>query len=210
MSLAVLVPVLGRPHRVEPLLASFTASTPEPRESVLFICDPDDRDEIDAVWEAGCKPLTCAGGYAAKIRFGVESSAERLIFTGADDLDFRPGWFEAAEAHIDAGAQVVGVNDLIPREHEHATHFLMTRQYAERPTIDGQPGPFFEGYSHWYVDDELIATAKRRGVYAYAEDAHVAHLHPMVGAPDDETYRKGRAEARLDGRKFRRREALWI
>ena len=70
----------------------------------------------------------------------------------------------------------------------------MTREYAEQPTIDGQPGPCCTRYRHWYVDDELIATARHRGVYAYAADARVRHLHYLVGAaPDDDTYALGRA-----------------
>jgi hypothetical protein len=102
------------------------------------------------------------------------------------------------------------VNDLIRRRRDHTTHFLVTREYAKLPTIDGQPGPMHEGYSHWHVDDEFIATAKHRGVYAYARDSHVEHLHPMNDkAPDDDTYRRGRAMARKDRKRFRVREALW-
>ena len=43
-ALVVLVPVLRRPHRVHPFLASLHANTPDPVRA-LFICDPDDIDE---------------------------------------------------------------------------------------------------------------------------------------------------------------------
>jgi glycosyltransferase involved in cell wall biosynthesis len=205
--LAILVPVLARPQNVRPLLKSIRVATPD--ATVLFICDPDDTDEIVEVNEAGGEVLLVAGNYAAKINRGVEATSEPLLFLGADDLRFRPGWLEAAKAHI-GRAEVVGINDLIPRERDHTTHFLVTRDYAERQgTIDG-PGLLSEAYEHNFVDDELIATATHRGVYAYAEDAHVEHLHPMVrSAPLDETYKRGMGAIRRDRRRFVERESLW-
>lgn len=211
MSVAILVPVLARPHRVEPLLASIAAATPEPYR-VLFVCDPDDRGERAAVDAAGGEQITVDGGYALKINRAVRGTDDPLVFLAADDLDFQPGWFEAAQAQIAAGAAVVGVNDLIPRRpgrEGHATHFLMTREYAELPTLDGERGPLCERYHHSFCDDELIATATHRGAYAYADGSHVRHLHPMAGGADDETYRKGRARFRLDRKLFGRRSALW-
>jgi hypothetical protein len=209
VSLVILTPVLARPHRVEPLLESIRETTPEPYR-VLFICDPSDTAEREAVAKADAEELTVGGSWARKVNVGVTATSERLIFAGADDLNFRAGWFEAAKRRIEEGAQVVGVNDLIRRRRDHATHFLMTRSYAQRPTIDGRRGPCFEGYSGWYVDDELIATARKRDCYAYAQDSHVEHLHPSARkAPDDATYRKARGFIRQDKRRFERREPLW-
>ena len=208
MSLAVLVPVLGRPNRVEPTLQDFTSTVPGCR--VLFIADGGDVDELNALRAADADFIAPGGNYASKIREGVEATDEDLIFTAADDLEPWPGWLEAAEAAMRDGVELVGVNDLIERRREHATHFLMTRAYAERPCIDGSHGPFYQGYSHWNCDDELIATAKQRGVYAYATDAHVRHLHPMADrAEDDDTYRKGRARMHQDRKLFKRRQRLW-
>ena len=211
MSLAILVPVLGRPANVKPLLQSIAASTPEPYR-VLFLCDPYDRPEQDAIAAAGGWMRSPGGGYAAKIRAGVDVTDEPLLMLAADDLTFLPGWFDAAVAQLQAGASVVGLNDLLKRKRrpQHATHFLMTRDYANLPCADGSPGPLFQGYSHSCVDDELIATATHRGAYAYAVDAHVRHDHWMNGgAVDDETYRKGRLRIRRDLRLFRERSALW-
>lgn len=214
MSLAFLVPVRARPGNVFPLLDAICATSPRAR--VVFIADPGDDAECAAIRHARRRTtvrvdaLTFEGNYAAKIRHGIEQTTEPLIFTGADDLKPRAGWLEEARKLLVDPVQVVGVNDLIERKREHATHFLMTRAYAEQPTIDGKPGPFFDGYSHWFCDDELIATATKRGAYAYAAKARVEHLHPMAGkAPDDEVYQAGRANQRLDRRLFRRRELLW-
>lgn len=209
---AILVPVLARPQNVKPFLRAVEATTPQPWR-ILWITDPDDEAEHAAIREMGGEILAMTGNYASKINAGVRATDEPLIFLAADDLRPQPGWLGSAILPIiDSVAEVVGVNDLIPRPHRprHATHFLMTREYALQPCLDGSRGPLYEGYHAWRVDDELIATATKRGVYAYAEDARILHLHPMVGtAPDDETYRKGRATARLDGKRFARRRHLW-
>lgn len=208
--LVILVPVLDRPHRVKPVFDSAMAATDDAR--VLFVCDENDRAEYEAVRRIGEWPLLCSGTYGQKINTAVRATIEPLIFLGADDLDFKPGWLDKAEAYVDQGAHVVGVNDLIERSYRpaHATHFLVTREYAQEPNASGDRGPLCEQYRHWYVDDELIATATRRGVYAYAEDSHVEHLHPIVGkAPDDPTYVAGREHKAEDRRLFRQRARLF-
>jgi hypothetical protein len=210
--LAILTPVLNRPHRVQPLLDSIHATVPAAR--VIFLTDPGDDAEAAAIRKAETplqvKTIACGGNYAQKIRKGVEETDEPYLFLGADDLHYRTGWYRCAKKALRGNVQVVGVNDMLPRKRSHATHFLMTRAYAETPTIDGKPGPLFDGYAHWNCDDELIATAMSRGVYAYAPQSRVRHLHPMgKSAPDDNTYRKGRARRREDASLFRRRSRLW-
>lgn len=208
--LAFLVPVLNRPHRVKPLVEAVRATTPDAR--LLFICDPGDRAEQDAIAMAGGEMISPGGGYAAKINAGVRATCEPYVLLGADDVRPHRGWFETARSAMVGGVQVVGINDLIqrPDRPEHAPHFLLTRAAAELPCLDGRSGPLCEGYGAWWCDDELIATATKRGMYAYARDAVVEHVgHPMTGGPDDETYRRGRALARVDGRLFRKRMALW-
>lgn len=211
-----LVPVLGRPQYVRPLLDSIERTTPTAR--VLFLADPGDEAERRAIRRERERPTLCVdavatgGGWAAKINAGVRHTDEPLIFLGADDLRPRPGWFEAAKKRLLPPVGVVGVDDLIdrPRRPQHATHFLMTREYAERGTIDGAAGPVHEGYGHWHCDDELIATAIARGAYAYAPEAQMEHLHPMVDPDlDDATYQRGRSQARTDRRTFLQRRSLW-
>jgi hypothetical protein len=196
------------------MLDAIEASTPGAR--VLFLSDAYDRPEHEAIErELGRGDLRVevnlgGGSYAAKVNAGVSLTTEPFIFAAADDLEPEPGWFEAAKSAMVHGIGVVGVNDLIERQREHATHFLISRAYAQQSAVDGSRGPFFEGYHHWYCDDELLATAKHRGAYAYASEAKVRHLHPMAGnAPDDATYQRGRARRREDRKLFAQRGALW-
>ena len=212
MSVAILVPVLGRPHRVVPLLASIAAATPQPYR-VLFICDRADVAQRSAVCSAGAVTLNVNGNYAAKINAGVAYTHEPLLFFGADDVHFHPGWLAAAEAHMSDSVGVVGTQDMCnPRtvRGEHATHFLVARWYAQLPTIDDKGGPLCELYPHEFVDDEFVATAKHRGAWAFAEGAVVEHLHPDVGkAPSDALYEQRPLRMRRGRRIFRARSHLW-
>jgi hypothetical protein len=209
--LVILVPVLDRPHRVSPLLASIRAATPSAR--VLFICDPDDHAEQSAVREHALEPLIVDGNYARKINAGSRATTEPLIFLGADDLHFHPGWFEAATTHLTDGIGVVGTNDLCNRRvirGDHSTHSLVTRDYLKRGTIDEPDKLLHEAYPHEYVDDEFVQTAQTRSAYAHAHDAIVEHLHPMAGkAPMDHLYAAQRQRMRRGRRIYLARRPLW-
>lgn len=214
--IAIVVPMLGRPHRVGPLLASIEQTAPGAH--VLFCLTPEDSRVIAAVKRAGRPWITVerqpVGDYARKINAGYRRTSQPLIMTGADDLLFHPGWWQAAVAELGPGIGVVGTNDLgNPRvtRGDHATHFLVTRDYIDRYGLIDQPGAvFYEGYPHEWVDDELVATAKHRGVWAFAADSHVEHLHPNWGKGSiDQSYRAQPARIRQGRPLFERRSRLW-
>lgn len=212
-ALVVLVPVLRRPHRVQPLLASLHANTPDPVRA-LFICDPGDDAEHAAIRRCGGEMIIVDGNYARKINEGVRQTLEPLIFLGADDLAFHPGWLLHAKRRLARGVQVVGTNDLCNRRvmrGEHSTHSLVARAYVHHGTIDDPTRLLHEGYLHEYVDDEFVGTAKARGVFASAPDAIVEHLHPQAGkAPVDELYAAQAARMRRSVGLYRERRQLWM
>lgn len=210
----ILVPMLGRPHRVDPLLESIHA-TGDFR--VLFLCTPND-PAIKAVDRAGAEhlevPWKRRGDYARKINTGYRHTTEPLLFTGADDLKFHPGWFEAATAKLTPGIGVVGTNDLTNKRTKwgvHSTHSLVTRTYVDECGLIDRPGcVLFEGYPHEFVDDELVGTAKHRGAWAHAPQSKVEHLHPMGGkAPLDDLYRQQGARMRAGRGLYEKRRRLW-
>lgn len=218
-SALIVVPVLRRPHRVEPLFASIVEATPEPHR-VLFVGTEGDTAQLDAVRSVGADlevlPPNPVGDYARKINRALAISDEPYLFTGADDLRFHPGWLTAAlRPMADPRIGIVGTQDLAPTERartgQHATHFLVRRTYAlERGTIDERGKIFHEGYPHEYVDDELVGTARKRGAWAFAGDAVVEHLHPHWGKADTDALYDAQAERMAAGRKiYRRRRWLW-
>lgn len=214
---AVLIPVLRRPHRVVPLLESIEKNTPTDHRA-LFLCTEDDEAQQQAIDAVGGEYEVLPGAwghgdYARKINHGIRVTNEPLIFMAADDLAFHPDWLERAASRLTDGVQVVGTNDLgnarVMRG-EHSTHSLLTRQYAERGTIDEPDKVLHEGYPHEFVDDEFVATAKHRGVFGFAGDSIVEHLHPLWGkAPTDELYDQHASRMRLGRRLFEGRQSLW-
>ena len=213
--LAILVPMLGRPHRIAPLLRTIELTVPGAH--VLFLVSPGDvavHREVDRHGRPRVTvPKLPTGDYARKINAGYRNTTQSHLFTAADDLHFHPGWYEAAVAQLTPGIGVVGTNDLgSPRvmAGEHSTHSLVTREYADRGTIDEPRKIYCELYIHEFVDDELVGTAKRRGAWAFAADAHVEHLHPDWGkAPSDRMYANQRARMRASRATYLKRRSLW-
>ena len=207
--------MLGRPHRVAPLLASIEAATPTPFR-VLFICTPGDT-AVPAVIAAGAEHITvdyAKGDYARKINAGARHTTEPLIFTAACDLKFHPGWLEAATAKLTDRIAVVGTNDLgNPRvlSGVHSTHTLVTRDYVERfGTIDEPGKVLHEGYWHEFCDDEMVETSWFRNAWAFAADSVVEHLHPAWGkAPTDDLYDNQGIRQRQGRRLFLQRRPMW-
>lgn len=144
------------------------------------------------------------------------SAGDRLtdpwIFITGDDVRFHPGWLDHAQQTArDTGAQVVGTNDLgNPKvmSGEHAVHMLIARDYIEQvgASWDGPGVVCHEGYRHNFVDNEIVAAAKQRGVWAPSLASVVEHLHPRWGKGEmDETYRKGQYRHEKDQAEFEAR-----
>ena len=216
--IAILVPVLRRPHRVAPTMGSVAAATTVPHR-LLFIASPGEDAEVDALERAGADFVVVdwepgPGDYARKINHGYRLTEEPYLFTGADDLAFHPRWAEEALARMTGRVGVVGTNDLgNPRVMRglHSTHSLVRRAYAdERGTVDGPGAIYHEGYPHEYVDNELVGTAKHRRAWAFARRSFVEHLHPNWGkAPSDESYAAEPERIHLSRQVYESRRHLW-
>ena len=182
----VIIPTLGRPHHIKPLLSSLYHSTDRARP--LFICNRYDSRVISVIRREGGDILFvdtepgAPGDYAIKINAGYRNSNEPLIFLGATDLKFHVNWLENAEQYITDQIQVVGTNDLGNPDvlrGNHSTHSLLTRKYADDfGTIDESNKILCEEYVHEYVDNEFCETAKHRNAWAMAMDSIVEHMHP--------------------------------
>lgn len=227
LALLIAVPVLRRPHRVVPLMQSIRAATSEPYR-VVFIANAGDDGEIDAVRATGADLLvqpyshdpadwaTRPGEWARKLNRAYVESDEPLIFCGADDLHFHPGWADevrgTAGRHPEAG--VIGTNDLTNAgvmAGEFSTHPVVARWYADRWGTADEPGKMLhEGYPHEWVDRELADTAKARRAWVFAPNAVVEHLHPSRGlAPMDPLYAPQRRRMVAGKMLFDQRKHLW-
>ena len=214
VDVVVLVPMLGRPHAVEPLAESLAASTDDAR--ILWIVSPDDRDVVAATrgMDVLSVPRRDRGDYAAKMNAGYRATTEPYLFLGACDIRFHPGWLPACMAKVKAGYQVIGTNDLGNKgtaDGRLSTHTLVVRSYVDRHgTIDKRGELLHEGYWHEFVDNELVATAKHRGVYGHARRAHVEHLHWLWGKRDRDSVDANFEQRMLEGEKlYHARRHLW-
>lgn len=221
MNVAILVPTLGRPQALAPLLENIRATTPAGHYWVYFVIDHDDGASDEALARLGMAEdwcgLLCDGTYPAKTNAGYRESStdETLILPTADDVVFHKGWYEAALKHFDAGAQVVGTNDLTPatRGGRHATMPILTRSYIEsQGAVWSEPGKVFhEGYHHSYVETEIWQLANHRGVAVFEPESIIEHRHPGWGTRElDETDRKGNMQGwDADKALFQKRRAEW-
>lgn len=225
VEIVVIVPVLGRPERVAPLIESYERAATV-QTQLLFVMSPGDDEEretilvakatsVEALWEAG------SGDYARKINWATEWSGRtwpesRYVFAGADDLCFCDGWDGAAlDVAEETGAGMIGTDDLWNPQVKrglHSTHSLFRRTYVATvgASWDGPGTVYSEAYDHQWIDTEAVAVAKSRSQFAFAFDSQVEHLHPFAGkAPRDATYEKALRSSAADHALFLQRQRLY-
>lgn len=188
----VIVPLM-RPD----LLDALVESIDDDRAHVIVVHDDDVLLPIrlepwDAV--AMCEAHTT---YAEKVNAGVEVSTAAWVLVIGDDVEFTPGWFDAAVEQT-RWFDVVGTNDSeegrVRNPHvaagRHADHAFFRRSYIddEGSSLDGPGVTMPTAYRHWYVDREVIQLARARGVYGHAHDCRIIHHHP--GYDGDEAARE--------------------
>lgn len=210
----ILIPVLGRPWNIEPLVGSIVDNTAGPYR-IIFICSPSDDEQIEVCrktvqntwvveWEPG------RADYAKKINWGFEQTTSEWIFQGADDIRFSKNW-DTQALRYGQRYSVIGTNDLhnpSVKRGIHSTHILFKREYIEKygGTFDGSGKVFSEVYDHQWIDNEFIQTAQRRGQWHFAKNSIVEHFHPVWGNNEwDPTYEKAFRESKEDQELFGRR-----
>jgi hypothetical protein len=221
----VIVPVLSRPGNAQPLIDSIRANTTV-EHTITFMCSPGDETEIDACistdanvyvveWQPG------PADASKKWNLGYRITSNPYVLLAADDLEFEAGWdVEAIKVAERTGAGVIGTQDqsnpLVIRG-RHSTHPIVSRDYIDTVGGTWHDGPgsvYHEGYSHQWVETELIAAAMQRHQWAFSHQSVVRHMHPMFPhrgrprTPMDDTYRIALADGSADSRLFKERQAL--
>lgn len=185
---AVVVPVMQRPHAVAPFVEAFNRAN-DGTANLYFVCDPDDDDEIAAVKACGLEPLISDRGhtFAKKANYAYTHTTEDWLFICGDDCEPTPGFLAEARKLSDR-YDVIGTRDSEPgrvrnplvAQGRHADHWFTRRAYIDDPgsCLEG-PGVFCpEAFYHWWVDKEVVGLAQARGVYGHADLSVVVHHHP--------------------------------
>jgi len=218
---AVVIPTLGRPHRIHRLLENVAATTHSPCR-VYFVVEGDDTATVERARRHGADVLVNEGPatYASCIDSAYRRTVEPFLFLGADDIVFQDGWLEAAIAAMaDPRVGVVGTADPVWPLPDHSSHSLVRRRYIDEQggSMDRR-GRVLHPYRHGFTDHELVGVAKARRAYAYCEASRVEHHHPGWDSAGrvrrdvalDATYRKGNRHHWRDMATFVRRSADWM
>ena len=123
------------------------------------------------------------------------STGDPVILAG-DDLEFQPGWLDAAKRamrSLPQGWGVVGFNDghWSGGDGDFATHYMVSRRFI----LDYLGGVIaWECYTHSFNDVEMTQRARNARRYVWAEDARVYHSHWLFGDREqDDTDRRNLA-----------------
>lgn len=219
MRVAVLAPTLGRAHLLTSLVEAFRHTAPD-QYVIYFVVDSADGPTRDLTERLAAsddvEQVVCDGTYPVKTNAGYRASQEELVLPTADDIVPREGWYETALKHFEAGARVVGTNDLTPatRDGRHATMPIVRRSYVEDPgAVHGEPGKIFhEGYHHCWVETELWQLACHRGLAVFEPESVIEHRHHGWNTREvDDTDRKGNMQGwGADKALFEKRKAQWL
>jgi glycosyltransferase involved in cell wall biosynthesis len=215
--ISILVPTLGRPQALPPLLESVRIATPVSSYEVLFVCDDDDAETHRTIHSIGGfdhRIVVANGTYPQKTNAGYRAAEGELILPTADDVRFHPGWYAEALKMFSKRIMVVGTNDLAPEQDgTNITMPIIRRSYIEDPgcTVDEAGVVFSEHYHHNFVETEVWQLATYRGVAKYAKRSVIEHLHPDWGKrEEDATDAKGcRTNWDADLELYRERMAAW-
>ena len=210
----VLVPVLGRPQNVQPLVESFL-KTASQMDEMHFLCTPGDDRQIAACEKSGQNVMVVEWparkfDYARKMNDGFRSTERDFLLLAADDVTFMPGWRDAALAC--AGEYgVIGTNDMASahvKSGRSSTHPLVRRSYIEvyGGSYDGPGWLIHEGYDHNFSERELVELAQKRGQWVFCKNSVIKHRHPLWKTEEwDDTYRKAMKNFQRDFRLFNTR-----
>jgi hypothetical protein len=215
----ILVPVLGRPQNVQPLIEAFKVTTAA--YEIHFLCSPGDDAQIVACRVSGADTIVvnAADGqhqYPIKMNDGFAATKRPFLLLASDDISPEPGWdTEALRVAEETDAGVIGTNDMANgyvKAGIFSTHSLVRRRYVTEwgGSLDGPGTLIHEGYDHNFSDRELCGLAQARGEWAFAKRSILRHRHPLwKTASWDATYRKGLSTFHEDQRLFLERAAEW-
>lgn len=207
---AIFVPTVNRPERVEKLLESLEQSTPREDYQVYVITKNEQTLEIAK--KHGATAILDSNDdirYATRMNWLLKQTKEPFIFTGSDDILFRDGWIIEAKKFLAKGYKIIAVND---KTNPTGTNFLIDREYIEKNSgcLDIKGVLFYPDYQHNFCDTELVASAKFRNVFAYAPRSVVEHEHYLNSKRHaDESDIWAQARFGIDQKTFESRKKLW-
>ena len=218
MTIDIIIPVHYRHHRIAPLVENIISVSPADVTVTLVGTASDAFSERVAHSLAGAIHYISSTGrsFAYKCNLAYRSTtAPWLLFVG-DDVHFHAGWYESFGEAAETGAQFISTNDMhnpAVTSGRHAIHPIISREYIDTvgASFDGPGSVAHEGYQHKYVDNEWTYKAQADGVYMFAPDIRIEHMHQVWGdAAYDRTYLEGDLTETSDYQLCQRRKNAYL
>ena len=200
--LDVLVPSRGRPGSIGRLWAAIRATAAHP-ESVRLLVRLDEDDatagdypltNVDGVWYFSGPRTKLAASWNELARRALTADATHLALWGDDNIPLTPGWDRTFVDRLDRegpgwvyGRDGVWDNRPHPRHPEHLILPTATVVSAELAEALGWVSP--PGLVHLCIDLAWQHLGLTTGALYFERGVEIRHLHRMLGAPDDQTYR---------------------
>jgi len=210
MNLDILIPSHGHPERLATAIQC--AQDWSAGAGIIVIGEPGDPETRAVALECGVRYMNRVGSsiYPSAVNTGARASSADWVFTGADDLQWTPGWLlPLYPLMADPTIHVIAVNDM----HNPAvmagtdgTHFMVRRSYAMHTGATWDDGPGFvmhEGYNHYGPDNELTEVAKLRGCFSPC-------LKSIVYHHQDDAAKLVHPTRQQDKAYFKQRRRLWL
>ena len=204
---AICIPVLNRPHRIEPLIENIRNTTEPPYRVIFAASDQPTIDELDRLQIPYDRDNGDTWPNRINRLFGL--TTESYIFCGADDVLFHQNWLPPL---LQKQREIEGV--VMPSDlwNGAGTLPLVARQYIEEQSgcVDIPGVVVNPNYHHNWAETELRETAQSRDKYAYVPGSVVEHLYWGASKSEyDDTYRLGDSFIPEDREIYNSRTHLW-
>ena len=180
MSVAIIIPTLGRPHILEEQVEHLL-NTAGCLVNIHFVVDAEDAESIDVI--IGIRkhrPMvhmitTRENGVGRCFEFGYQNTTEDFVLTVGDDMRFPQDWVKTALEEI--GDK--GVLAIADENSGSWCVFMVRRSYCEEHScVNDRPNTMFNVDYDRIADSEMVFTMQARGHLAYAS-FFVDHRNPL-------------------------------
>ncbi len=188
--MTVIIASKNRPKKLLRCISSIPLTIPV----ALHVTTPEDIPHI-------ARPLSISQGDENVVQ-SFNLLAERVngdILPICDDVEFDEGFFETLSNYVASNPKydVFGLH-IHNRKHNDDAAIFVRRRFIESRSFLFDPR-----FEHFFIDYEIGAEAKKRGVFKFCAEAKLQHYHPEISGEYDHTHRHRRME------KWRHDKAVW-
>jgi hypothetical protein len=215
MTLGIYIPTFGRADKLQAVADNLKENTKS--DYNLYWCvEEHDTESIDKALATGATIVinTRKPTYSDALQCIYEVTDEEIFLWGNDDFYFLPNWDEQPmEMMKDENIGVLGLHDGNPKTRYWSISLVRRKYITEQSGVVDMPNRVLYPYHHNFVDDELTATAIKRGVWSHCEAPCILHQHHsfkwLGDFPHDETYAKNDKHVAIDAETYNNRIHLW-